>query len=163
MSLIFTGLALITVVSYVITIALGFQTSPGSPDAIHILIGMATAILTIVTHGLVFTYLIGTGIAVRETVEGHGLDPAYQRRTAKFKARAFPFALFSMLLVIVAAAMGARADVGSGSASAHLTWAIIGLAFNLFSFPIEIKAIAGNGNLMDEVNDKVAEKLGLNP
>lgn len=163
MSLIFTLLALLNVTLYGVTMFLGFGHVTGSPDGLHILLGILASTLTMITHCLVFIYLIGTGLGVREAVENHGLDPALYRQTARFKARAFPFALFSMISVVVVAAMGARTDVGDGPASTHLAWALFALAFNLISFPIEIRAMGANGNLMDEVSNLSARSLGVDP
>ncbi|MAE70441.1 MAG: hypothetical protein CME06_08245 [Gemmatimonadetes bacterium] len=135
-----------------IATVLGFGHVAGAPGGAHIGVALAAAVFTLITHCAVFTYLIGTGIGIGEAVDGHRLPEELKRRAARFKARAFPFALFSMLLVILTAALGARVDIGTGGPMPHLASALIALAFNLWTYPIEIRVAAENAELMAEIN-----------
>ncbi len=144
-------------------IVLGFRHVVGAPGGVHIGTALAAAVFTLVTHCAVFTYLIGTGIGIGEAVDGHHLPVELKRRAARFKARAFPFALSSMVLVIVTAALGARADVGIGGPMPHLVSAIIALAFNVYTYPIEIRVAAENADLMAEINDLAKQALEHEP
>ncbi len=139
---------------------LGFGHVAGAPGGAHIFTALIAALFTLVTHCALFTYLIGTGIGIAEAVDGHQLPEELKRRTARFKARAFPFALFSMIAVIVTAALGARVDVGLGGSAPHLACALFTLLLNLVSYRIEIEVVAENAQLLVEVNGLIVEAVG---
>jgi len=117
----------------------------------HFVAGICAGVTTLLTHSIVMTYFIGTGRWVKEAVEKWALDAVYERRTRKLKARSFPFAFFSMVLVIATTILGGATDTGMVPGWTHLTAALVTILFNLISYYFEYAAVSDNVRLLDEV------------
>lgn len=118
----------------------------------HFSLGLIAVISTLITHCWVFFYFIGTGQGIREGVLEHKLDRAHIRTTKKFKAKVFPFALFSMIFAIVAAILGAGVQVQKVNRLWHEALVYLTIGFNLFTFYQEARIMKKNEKLMDELN-----------
>ena len=136
----------------------------------HLLAGMLAAILIIFTHVLIIFYLIGTGMDIREAVEGdEGQEKKYTSLTQRLKKRVFPWACFSILLIILAALLGAevhsRLIPGPGAGEGaqmllrqvggwwvHLAFVLLALAVNLVAFAVEFGAVSRNRKAIEEIN-----------
>lgn len=117
----------------------------------HFVAGIVAGVTTLLTHSIVMTYFIGTGRWIKEAIEKWGLDPEFDRRTRKLKARSFPFAFFSMVFVILTTILGGAADTGLVPGWAHLTVAYLTILFNLISYFFEYNAVVDNVKLLDQV------------
>ncbi len=117
----------------------------------HFLVGLLAGIATLLVHSIVMTYFIGTGRWVKEAVARWRLDPALERATRKLKARCFPFAFFSMVLIIVTTILGAACDNGSVPSWVHLSAALVAVGFNLVSYFFEYAAVERNVALLQQV------------
>ncbi|MCP5464458.1 MAG: hypothetical protein H7A33_05475 [Deltaproteobacteria bacterium] len=127
-----------------------------APDLLyHFYFGLVATIAALVTHCWVFFYFIGTGEGIREGILENNLDASPIKLTKKFKGMTFPFALFSMIFLIVASILGGALRFHRVSIYWHLGFVYFGLAFNLFSFWQENRVIRRNAKLMDELNAKV--------
>ena len=126
--------------------------------ALHAFFGLITTFACLITHCWVFFYFIGTGEGIREGILEHKLDLAPIKKTKKFKAKTFPFALFSMIFMIVATILGAGVQVGKISVGWHRNLIYFSLFFNLFSFFQEFKTIQNNRKLMVDLNRQIEEK-----
>lgn len=124
---------------------------------LHAFFGLITTLSCLITHCWVFFYFIGTGEGIREGILDNKLDLAAIKRTKKFKAKTFPFALFSMIFMIVATILGAGAQVGKVSAGWHKGLVYFALLFNLFSFFQEFKIIKDNRELMENLNKQIVD------
>lgn len=118
----------------------------------HFSLGLMSAVFVLITHCFVFFYFIGTGQGIREGVLQHGLDTAAIKKTKRFKAKTFPFALFSMIFAITATTMGGAVHTDKLSPPWHVSFVAVTLLFNLFSFYQEWRAIRENQRLMKELN-----------
>jgi hypothetical protein len=134
----------------------------------HFILGLFTAILTLLVHCLIFIYFLGTGRWVKEVGLAYALpDAGLPRLTRDLKRTTFPPALGSMLLVIatVAAGAGADPDVGAGWPwPIHFTLALVTQAVNLWAFWIEYRNVRANGRILDEVMrevDRIRAERGL--
>src|SRR5262249_15685075 len=68
------------------------------PFLVHFLCGLFTAITTLLVHGLIFTYFLGTGRWVKEVTLAYDLpDEPLHKTTRELKRKTFPPALFAML------------------------------------------------------------------
>jgi hypothetical protein len=151
-----------------ITLAMGFSFTPYSPARPnHWDAGLATCILTLLVHSVVLTYFVGTGRWVREVSEVYGFALDLYAKAWKTKARAIPFAMGSMLVIIAAGAMGAAADPGAtvrlgtwmGVAAGrwHLISVLAALAFNTISYWMEYRALEAHALIIDQVMHQVAQ------
>src|SRR5208283_4662333 len=132
MTRIFTFLASINAVALVLTYALGFMsqlrgaaTNQDDPTyLIHIVLGLCTALLTLLVHCLIFTYFLGTGRWVKEVGLAYQLpDEPLPKLTRELKRWTFPPALFAMLITIATAAAGAAAQRREWPWEVHATLA----------------------------------------
>ena len=93
--------------AYTLALGLGLDDAVSIRD--HLLAGMLASFLIIFTHVLVIFYLIGTGMDIREAVEeDEELSKKFIPLTRRLKKQVFPWACFSILLIIVASLLGAE-------------------------------------------------------
>jgi hypothetical protein len=168
MSRIFVGLASLNTLALLASFAVGLAAEgrvnvhQGVPltDAqrlftLHLLGGLFAALLTLLVHCLVFTYFMGTGRWVQEVVAAYGLPESQWLQARRLKTRTLPLVIGSILLVIATAMLGAAADVGTLDGTYHLLAAAVAIAFNLWSYPQEYRAIRCNSILLDEIMAEV--------
>jgi len=122
---------------------------------LHFYCGLIAAISALITHCWVFFYFIGTGEGIREGVLAHTLDTQHIKRTKKFKAKVFPFALFSMIFIITADILGGALRFQKVSEYWHIGFVYFAILFNFFTFYQEFKIIRQNQKLMDELNQEI--------
>ncbi|HEV3004682.1 MAG TPA: hypothetical protein VGX78_09475 [Pirellulales bacterium] len=123
MNRIFTPLAVAALVMLLIALALGLGLraydirDPHDRAAqqwatTHRLAGVGVGLLVVLVNSIVVTYFIGTSRWCKEVVATYSLDGELVRRSTRLKRRTFPFALASMLVVVVLIASGGAADPG---------------------------------------------------
>ena len=140
--------------------ALGFLAAaePNAPRAtwhnLHFLIGLLTAMTTLLVHGIAFTYFLGTGRWVKEVVAVYGMPEWVTAQAMRNKRRAFPFEFGSMALIGAAAWTGAGTDAQGWPSAWHLGASAAALAFNLGAFALEYAAIVAQARLLLEVKDR---------
>ncbi len=131
----------------------------------HFLLGLATAIITLAVHCLIFIYFLGTGRWVKEVGIAYDLpDAPLPRLTRELKRAAFPPALFAMLVTIATVGAGAGADTKTWPWQVHLGLAVLAIAVNLWAFPIEYRKLRANVGVLDEVMqevDRIRAERGL--
>ena len=122
----------------------------------HTTVGLFSSLFALFVHGfLVFTYFIGTGIAVKEALKDNGLSLELFQPTRRFKARVFPIAFFAVMFTV------AGTVVGGGVAShwiptwVHVSLIGLGLLLNLWAIPVEVRVCRENAELMNRVDDLV--------
>lgn len=150
---IFIGLAISNTILLMLTIGTGMQFVAGKiPFGSHFSAGVFTALFTCLVHSIVFTYFIGTGKWVKEEVAKARLKAEdWIPQTKKFKMQTSPVALYSIILIVITAFLGASVE---NNASVMMYWmhksfAYLTLVFNVFSFYIEGKVIAENSRLLE--------------
>jgi hypothetical protein len=127
---------------------------------VHMLFGIGAALVVLLVNSIVVTYFIGTGRWCKEVVETYRLDPSFVSRSHKLKRQTFPWAVFSMVAVIVVVSLGGAADPTTGAKATanwvtpHYVGALLALAFILFAFFVEGGSIRAHH---DVINDIVAE------
>lgn len=122
---------------------------------LHFYCGLIATVSALVTHCWVFFYFIGTGEGIREGVLANKLDLINIKKTKKFKGKTFPFALFSMIFLIVATILGAGVQTQKVALGWHMGLVYFAIAFNFFSFYQEYNVIRANQKLMTELNQEI--------
>jgi hypothetical protein len=118
----------------------------------HILFGIFSTMMTLLTHSMLMFYLIGKGKAVREAMEEGGLSGDYARRIAELRRPVFSLATFAMVLTIIAALLGASVDTGVLPAPIHGLAAYIAIAANVAMLRAEVSALLGSARVVAEVD-----------
>jgi len=140
---------------------LGFfaTAEPHGPGAIargiHLLFSLATVVVLLGIHSIVYTYFVATGKWAKEVVHAYQLPDWIGTQATKNKRRAFRFIMGSMTAIAVAAWLGAAADTrGTGYTLWHLAAAAFAIAFNIASFVIEYAVIVAHVRLLNELKDR---------
>ncbi len=166
MNIIFLGLIIWNILLFIATIATGMA----GLRLWHFSLGVFTTIFTSFTHSLVFIQLLGSGKGIKEAVSAYSLpdgsENSYIQRTKNFKSRAFPYAMFTPLLTIAVAWLGAWHDTNKAAAPDwlpishqwHMWTAWIMVAINLYAFWKEYITIAENTALIREINELIQTK-----
>jgi hypothetical protein len=173
MTRIFTILAALDGLTIVAAILFGIVSklhdavrNPYDPTyVIHFSLGLAAAVLTLLVHCLIFTYLLGTGRWVKEVTLAYSLpDVPWHKETRELKRRTFPPALAAMLVTIAAAAAGAGAQLKEWPWPVHATLAGLALLVNLWAYRIEYRNVNANAGVLDQVMvevDRICAERGL--
>lgn len=140
--------------------------NPQDPSyLIHFLLGLFTAVLTLLVHCLIFTYFLGTGRWVKEVGLAYNLpDAELPRQTRELKRLTFPPALFAMLTTIAAAAAGAGAQLQEWPWQLHLGLGCAALLINAWAFRVEYVSVRTNAAVIDAVLhevDRIRAERGL--
>ena len=94
---------------------------------VHLLFSLATVVVLLGIHSIVYTYFVATGKWAKEVVTVYQLPDWINAQAKKNKRRAFRFIMWSMTAIAVAAWLGAAADTRSPSyAPWHLGFAAAG-------------------------------------
>src|SRR5262249_39994622 len=143
---IFLGMAITNGTLLAVSFALGFPSSvgPKGPNnwyTLHFLLGLLSTMTTLLVHSIAFTYFLGTGRWVKEVAYVSKLPGWVYAQSVKNKRKAFPFELGGMLLIGVAAWLGAGAERLGWPVWWHLWFSALALGFNLVAFAAEYAAI----------------------
>jgi disulfide bond formation protein DsbB len=163
MSKIFVGLVFWNIVLFAITIWLGL--THHSSHWQHQAMGVLTGIYTCLTHSIVLMHFMGSGKAIKEAVETHGLadDPqtGYVRRTRRFKGQASGHATLCCVAIIVTVCLGGWMDTHKGNVTAHrwhMWFALATVVYNLYAFRVEYKVIAENTAMIREIDARIQSR-----
>ena len=145
MARIYTGLAVWNLVFLANAFAMGYLRRGVVEPRVHVLSGLFAAMFCCLVHAIVFSHFIGSGKWIKKGVDAAGMDEAIVKRTKRFKGKVFPFALFSMIFVVVTAFLGGGADVGSVSPTVHLVMGVLTLALNVVATVGALNALRHQG------------------
>jgi hypothetical protein len=139
----------------------GFQT-PRARMTLHMLLGSAAALVTVLVNSITITYFIGTSRWCKEVCETYHLDSELSERATRLKRGTFPWALAGILAVILIIGLGAAADPSGANWTLsnqfvvpHYVAAMIGLLVVIAAFGMQISRIAENYGVIEEVMREV--------
>lgn len=168
MNRIILGMAGMNYVLVAITMYLGLLSEPTADPTLlsedyfryHFLMGLFTALFTMLVHCMVFTYFLGTNRWVKEATRAYSLDGNRLAESRRLRGRAFAMAMASMLLVVATIATGAGAHTRTWPVWLHQWVPAASYVFMLFAYWIEIRAIEEHIQLTDRVMDEVQRLRG---
>lgn len=126
--------------------------------AAHRALALGGAILVLLTHSIVFVYMIGTGRTIKDAVRDLDLDPHYYEVHKSYKWRTAPWALLCALAVTATAVLGGLAARTSAGAWLHPLMGLATLLLHAFGLPAIWRAIGDNGRLLDRVASAAAAR-----
>ena len=140
----------------------------------HFWIAVGSMLFATLVHGLVMTYLIGTGRWIEETVTTYDLSLELYLSSRKIKYRTIPLILGAFLLLVVAGSFGAAVDPAAGivfggfaglsGATVHLLLAGSAVTLNAWVNFVEFAALDQNATLIETIMGevrRVREERGL--
>ena len=144
---------------------------PRSRMTLHMLLGAAAALVTVLVNSITITYFIGTSRWCKEVCETYGLSAELAERSMRLKRSTFPWALAGIFSVIVMVGLGAAADPSGANwpRSAHFVMphyavAMIGIVIVVIAFFMQISRIAENYAVIEEILrevDRIRAAKGL--
>lgn len=168
MNRIFLVLSILANALLALTLVLGWRIGdprdldPATADALnlHFLLALGTALLVLLVHAVALTYFMGTGRWIEETCQAYQLGEAAREENVRLKFRAIPGMVLCFGLVIATGALGAVADPASrtslaGAATIHFILAVALLLTNIVVSWVELRCIARNGRIVNEIVDEV--------
>ncbi len=131
----------------------------GTIHDLHFLVGLLTMLASLMVHGIVYTYLIGTNKWVKEVVRVYGLPTWMETQSKRNKRRAFPFILWGMLAIGATVWLCGAADTIRGFGGLwHWLMASFTIGFTGVAFVLEYASIIAQARLLVEVKDE-ADRL----
>jgi hypothetical protein len=151
-----TGMSLLTADFVLGFFAAGAVRGPGGiARGLHVLFSLATVVVLLGIHSIVYTYFVATGKWAKEVVTVYQLPDWFNIQAKKNRSRASRFIMWSMTTIAVAAWLGGAVDtLGSSYAIWHLGSAALALAFNLGAFVVEYEVIVVQVRLLTELKDR---------
>jgi hypothetical protein len=123
--------------------------------AIHVLFSIATVVVLLGIHSIVYTYFMATTKWAKEVVRVYQLPDWFIAQATRNKRRGFRFVFGAMTAVAITAWLGAAADTQSDwYAPWHLGVAALALAFNLGTFVVEYLGIVSHARLLLELKSQ---------
>jgi H+/gluconate symporter-like permease len=181
MTRILLTLASISIVLLITALALGLtmgdvyarpEPSPVTRQwaTIHLLTGLAAALMVVFVECVIVTYFIGTSRWCKEVVETYQFDRSAIEASNRLKRRTFPWALAGMLVVVGIIALGAASDPASrvrdpqSWANWHLGAGIGGITFIIWSYVVAWNNVAANHAIIDKLVaevDQIRRERGI--
>lgn len=130
---------------------------------VHILLGVAAALVAVLVNSICVTYFVGTSRWIREVVETYDFPPAWIAEANRIKRRTFPWAVAGMLTAVGIIALGAAAHPGTiraGTASwvaPHMLGSMLGTAFIAWAFFLQHQRIYANYAIIQRIVANVRE------
>ena len=125
---------------------------------LHMMLGAAAALVTVLVNSITVTYFIGTSRWCKEVCDAYQLSPELAQRSTGLKRSTFPWALAGIFSVIVIVGLGAAADPSGANWSRsaefvlpHYLAAMIGIAIVMAAFWVQINRIAENYGVIEEI------------
>ena len=124
---------------------------------LHIWLGIAAALMTLLVNCISFTYFIGTNRWSREVVDAFGLPEELAKRSQALKRKTFPWSIIGISLILVMASLGAACDPATLNPDAadwveyHWGLAMVGVAVIAACFFFQVSTIGKNFELINEI------------
>jgi hypothetical protein len=150
---------LVSIVSFVISVYLGFTINGGARVQQHVLFGLFATFLVTLAQSMTMFYFIGTGKQVKDLVISHSITEGFVQRTKVFKAKVFPPALWAMLFTMATMILGGGVHTKVHTkvipSWIHLLLAAAALFFNLQAFFREAKYMIEHNALWQELEKRL--------
>jgi hypothetical protein len=147
--------SLVSIVSFVISVYIGFTIDGPSHVQQHVLFGLFATFLVTLAQSMTMFYFIGTGKQVKDLVISHSITEGFVQRTKVFKARVFPPALWAMLFTMATMILGGGVHTRLIPSWVHLLLATAAFFFNVKAFYREAKYMIEHSVLMQELEKRL--------
>jgi hypothetical protein len=125
---------------------------------VHMLLGAAAAMATVLVNSVTITYFIGTSRWCKEVCETYRLSAELAEASTQLKRSTFPWTLAGIFTVIILVGLGAAADPSGANwarsdqfVMPHYLAAMIGIVVVIASFGVQISRIAENYAVIERI------------
>lgn len=137
---------------------------PRSWMTLHMLLGSAAALITVLVNSITITYFIGTSRWCKEVCATYRLSADLAHRSTQLKRGTFPWALAGILSIIAVVGFGAAADASGANwqnsasfVTPHYVVAMLAMVIVCAAFWMQIQRIAENHLVIDEILAEVQQ------
>jgi hypothetical protein len=131
---------------------------PRAMMTLHMLLGAAAAMVTLLVNSITITYFIGTSRWCKEVCETYDLSAELAETSTRLKRSTFPWALAGIFTVIILVGLGAAADPSGANwknsdqlVLPHYVAAMVGIVIIMAAFWIQIGRIAENYAVIERI------------
>jgi hypothetical protein len=163
---IFAGMAVWAVLLMAGQVVLGILTKRLDQGAerflgAHLVCGVIGGIYLCILHVMVMFHFIGSGKEMKEAAALLGESSELLKRLRRLKMQVFPPATFAPVFYGAGVIIGGGAHTKALGDWAWIHWALgaLGLAFNLWAFPIEYRCLVTNLELLREVDERMKREI----
>jgi hypothetical protein len=132
----------------------------GEGMRLHVLLGLASALLLLFSHCWIMFYLIGTGRAIKDAVGRNSLPGELYERTKDFKNRSYPALMLALGLAMTTFILGGCVFTGAVPAWVHHGLFYATLLAQLWALRREQGVLGENDRLMAEVDRRLTPPAG---
>lgn len=140
---------LMTIAGLFVTIVGGFQAASEAEIARHILFALATMLIGLFSQSMTMFFFIGTGKEIKQKAKARPEEAEVVAATRDFKARVFPAAFYSMIVLMITFIIGGGVHTGSLPGWVHAALAFLSVAMYVRAYWIEIRVMNANAVLME--------------
>jgi hypothetical protein len=137
---------------------------PRSWMTLHMLLGSAAALITVLVNSITITYFIGTSRWCKEVCATYRLSADLAERSTRLKRGTFPWALAGILAVIAVVGLGAAADASGANwlrsaqfVMPHYVAGMLAIGIVVIAFWTQINRIAENHEIIEEILAEVRQ------
>jgi MFS family permease len=150
---------------FVATAVIGYTLAdPADAEVpLHLLVGLASSLLLLFSHCWIMFYLIGTGKAIKEAVQEHGLDKALIEDTKRFKNKSYPSLMLAMILGMATFILGGGVVPGALPSWIHHALFYATLLVQGRALWFEKQVLEENERLIADIDRRLASTPPLRP
>ncbi len=151
-------------ISYLIvmstTVAVGFWVHDARSFAVHFAMGLFATIFTCFIYCVLLTYFVIAGKMIKQAVLSAHLDEAYIQQSQRPKAKIVRLAALAVAMTLIAALLGAWANVGGDQEAHrsvfHMIAELLAIIYNLAAFGMSYQYVYRNAQLVNKVFGQIA-------
>lgn len=140
---------LFTIAGLIATTIGGYLASSGAEVGNHILMALVTVLLGLFSQSMTMFFFIGTGKEIKTKAKGQRDEAAVVADTRRFKARVFPIAFYSMIVLMITFIIGGGVHTGKVPSWVHALLAFASLLMYARAYWVELRAMDQNARLME--------------
>jgi len=126
----------------------------------HVVVSLASCLLLLFSHCWIMFYLIGTGKAIKEAVNEHGLEPQLIERliedTKRFKNVSYPWLMLALGTAMATFILGGGAATGSLPSWIHHILFYLTLLAQVRALQLEKRVLTENEALIIDLDRRLA-------
>lgn len=142
---------LLTIAGILATSFVGYIAHSPALMGRHILFALPTIVIGLFSQSMTMFFFIGTGKEIKDKARGMPDEQSVVAATKRFKARVFPVAFYSMIVLMITFIVGGGAHTGKMHPLVHHLLALASIALYARAYWVEIRVMDENAVLMERL------------
>jgi hypothetical protein len=142
----------------------GYASSWGYADAArHVTLAIPAFILGTLAHAMGMLYFIGTGRVIKDAAAEHKLGEEWAKEQKEWKQKVFPWATWTILLIMATSILGGAVDTGFLPAWVHGLLAVATLLAGGRAVLLQVSGISRSLEVLDSLEQAIGERMAARP